>query len=91
MGVSGDIRINGHPLLPSSARHLTGYVQQVDVLPGTSTVWEFLMHHAELRLPRSFSKEGRSHWGGKGSYRHADNYLCGRLAGLSCTVVSRGL
>jgi hypothetical protein len=27
-----------------------------DVLPGTSTVWEYLMFHAELRLPRATTR-----------------------------------
>lgn len=34
-------------------RALVGYVPQDDVLPGTSTVWEFLSFHAALRLPRA--------------------------------------
>ena len=32
-------------------RAITGYVHQDDVLPATSTVWEFLSLHAALRLP----------------------------------------
>ena len=38
-------------------RHVMGhfavfrYVQQDDVLPGTSSVWEYLSFHARLRLP----------------------------------------
>jgi hypothetical protein len=32
-------------------RAAAGYVPQDDVLPGTSTVWEFLCFHAALRLP----------------------------------------
>ncbi len=32
-------------------RSASGYVHQDDVLPGTSTVWEFLSFHAALRLP----------------------------------------
>lgn len=32
-------------------RGASGYVHQDDVLPGTSTVWEFLAFHAALRLP----------------------------------------
>lgn len=32
-------------------RSAAGYVPQDDVLPGTSTVWEFLAFHAALRLP----------------------------------------
>ena len=29
---------------------MVGYVPQDDILPGTSTVWEFLSFHAALRL-----------------------------------------
>ena len=35
------------------------YVQQDDVLPGTSTVWEYLSFHARLRLPAGCSQERR--------------------------------
>jgi hypothetical protein len=31
-------------------RAVVGYVPQDDILPGTSTVWEFLSFHAALRL-----------------------------------------
>lgn len=34
-------------------RAAAGYVLQDDILPGTSTVWEFLCFHAALRLPDS--------------------------------------
>jgi hypothetical protein len=34
-----------------------GYVLQDDVLPGTSTVAEYLMFHARLRLPSRHSQE----------------------------------
>lgn len=37
-----------------------GYVPQDDVLPGTSTVWEYLSFHAELRLPDSASQGARA-------------------------------
>ena len=33
---------------------------QDDVLPGTSTVWEYLCFHAELRLPDSASQGARA-------------------------------
>ncbi len=39
-----------HNYVPQ-VRALVGYVPQDDVLPGTSTVWEFLSFHAALRLP----------------------------------------
>lgn len=37
--------------VPMQVRTLVGYVPQDDILPGTSTVWEFLSFHAALRLP----------------------------------------
>ena len=33
------------------------YVQQDDILPGTSTVWEYLRFHAKLRMG-AFSSQG---------------------------------
>ncbi len=33
---------------------------QDDVLPGTSTVWEYLTFHARLRLPESLSDGARA-------------------------------
>ena len=33
---------------------------QDDVLPGTSTVWEYLTFHARLRLPASLSDGARA-------------------------------
>lgn len=38
-------------LIRQQVRSAAGYVPQDDVLPGTSTVWEFLCFHAALRLP----------------------------------------
>ncbi|CAD7697824.1 unnamed protein product [Ostreobium quekettii] len=52
MGVTGDIRLSGHRLSAPKLRKACGYVLQDDVLPGTSTVWEYIMFHAQLRLPR---------------------------------------
>eukprot|EP00208_Stichococcus_sp_RCC1054_P008188 CAMPEP_0206149676 /NCGR_PEP_ID=MMETSP1473-20131121/37907_1 /ASSEMBLY_ACC=CAM_ASM_001109 /TAXON_ID=1461547 /ORGANISM="Stichococcus sp, Strain RCC1054" /LENGTH=1805 /DNA_ID=CAMNT_0053547157 /DNA_START=182 /DNA_END=5600 /DNA_ORIENTATION=- len=49
--VAGVICLNGHPVTPAQVRERVGYVYQDDVLPGTSTVWEFLSFHAALRLP----------------------------------------
>jgi ABC-type multidrug transport system ATPase subunit len=37
----------------SSIAAVSGYVTQADVLPGTLTVYEHLLFHAQLRLPRS--------------------------------------
>ncbi|KAF5834484.1 hypothetical protein DUNSADRAFT_8809 [Dunaliella salina] len=48
---SGEVRINGRLVDSRTLCHLVGYVQQEVVLPGTSTVWEYLTFHASLRLP----------------------------------------
>lgn len=50
MGVTGDIRLNGCQVSASKLRRASGYVLQEDVLPGTSTVREYIMFHARLRL-----------------------------------------
>ena len=49
--VSGDIRVNGNPVTPQIMTQIAGYAPQSDILPGTSTVWEYLLFHANLRLP----------------------------------------
>lgn len=51
MGVSGDIRINGVSTTARMIRRLSGYVLQDNVLPGTPTVFEHIMFHAQLRIP----------------------------------------
>ena len=47
----GTVRLDGEAVTAREVRHASGYVQQTDVLPGTSTVWEHLMFNAALRLP----------------------------------------
>lgn len=42
-GVSGRVSVNGAPLAATTMQRLCGYVLQDDVLPGTSTVQEYLM------------------------------------------------
>ena len=54
--VSGSIRVNGVEFKPSEMRHVSGYVPQDDVLPGTSTVYEHLLFHATLRMPSHTSE-----------------------------------
>jgi ABC-type multidrug transport system ATPase subunit len=54
--VSGDILVNGQPLLPNFPRR-TGYVQQQDLHLETTTVREALRFSAMLRQPKSVSKE----------------------------------
>ncbi|QDZ20587.1 pleiotropic drug resistance-like ABC transporter [Chloropicon primus] len=49
--VTGDIRVNGKPVTPATMTQIAGYAPQSDILPGTSTVWEYLLFHANLRLP----------------------------------------
>ena len=41
-GVSGSVSVNGQPLTAVTMQRLCGYVLQDDVLPGTSTVEEYL-------------------------------------------------
>ena len=41
-GVSGSVSLNGQPLTAVTMQRLCGYVLQDDVLPGTSTVEEYL-------------------------------------------------
>lgn len=53
--VSGDILVNGQPLLPNFPRR-TGYVQQQDLHLETTTVREALRFSAMLRQPRSVSR-----------------------------------
>ncbi|KAJ5133058.1 hypothetical protein N7448_007216 [Penicillium atrosanguineum] len=56
--VSGDILVNGQPLLPNFPRR-TGYVQQQDLHLDTTTVREALRFSAMLRQPRSVSKQDK--------------------------------
>jgi len=55
--VTGDIRVNGSPVAPETMARIAGYAPQSDILPGTSTVWEYLLFHANLRLPPSSPTE----------------------------------
>jgi len=55
--VQGDIRLNGARAAPDAVRRASGYVPQEDVLPGTATVWEHLLFHAVLRMPRARTLE----------------------------------
>ncbi|KAJ5626294.1 hypothetical protein N7510_002603 [Penicillium lagena] len=53
--VTGDILVNGQPLLPNFPRR-TGYVQQQDLHLDTTTVREALRFSAMLRQPKSVPK-----------------------------------
>jgi ATP-binding cassette subfamily G (WHITE) protein 2 len=57
--VQGLVLLNGAPASARERQLASGYVTQSDVLPGTSTVLEFLTFHAALRLPRSLSASQR--------------------------------
>ena len=57
--VSGQVLLDGEAASPRAVARVSGYVPQEDVLPGTSTVCEYLTFHAELRLPRSLSRAQR--------------------------------
>ena len=51
--VTGSVEVNGRVAAPRALRAASGYVLQDDVLPGTSTVLEYMAFHAALRLPHS--------------------------------------
>jgi ABC-type multidrug transport system ATPase subunit len=51
--VTGSIRLDGVVTTEATRRSICGYVLQEEVLPGTQTVWEYLLFHASLRLPSS--------------------------------------
>ncbi|GMH44385.1 hypothetical protein BSKO_12319 [Bryopsis sp. KO-2023] len=58
-GVSGNVWVNGNPI-PAGNRKLrttAGYVRQEDILPGTSTVFEYLLFNAVLRMPATISQQ----------------------------------
>ena len=53
--VTGEVFVDGQRVEPAVMRRLSGYVMQDDVLPGTSTVWEYMLFHANLRMPKHYS------------------------------------
>ncbi|KAJ5675362.1 hypothetical protein N7462_008259 [Penicillium macrosclerotiorum] len=59
--VSGDILVNGQPLMPNFPRR-TGYVQQQDLHLETTTVREALRFSAMLRQPKSVSKKEKNEY-----------------------------
>eukprot|EP00210_Caulerpa_lentillifera_P005025 g4799.t1 len=58
VGVDGLVHVNGVTLRAGDRymRKIAGYVQQDDVLPGTSTVFEYLLFNAALRMPREVTR-----------------------------------
>lgn len=64
IGVSGSVSVDGKRLPAGNRfmRRIAGYVRQDDILPGTSTVFEYLLFNAALRMSQSvtrFQKEER--------------------------------
>lgn len=57
-GLTGEVLINGVPL-PKNFKRISGYVVQKDIAVGTLTVRENLWFSANMRLPRSLSKEAK--------------------------------
>jgi hypothetical protein len=57
--VTGRVRLDGAGVTPALLRRVCGYVLQDEVLPGTQTVWEYLVFHASLRLPATTSPRRR--------------------------------
>lgn len=53
----GDILLNGHPKEPGTWRRVAAYVEQMDILHTTATVWETLLLSVHLRLPASVTYE----------------------------------
>lgn len=51
--VRGDLRVDGMAVTHREMRRISGYVYQDDVLPGTSTVWEYMLFHHSLRVKAS--------------------------------------
>lgn len=56
--ITGDMLVNGKPL-DASFQRKTGYVQQQDLHLATATVRESLRFSAELRQPKSVSRESK--------------------------------
>lgn len=58
VGVSGSVSVDGKTMSAGDRfmRRIAGYVQQDDVLPGTSTVFEYLLFNAALRMPRDVTR-----------------------------------
>ena len=55
--VQGEVRLNGWIASPKQLRAISGYVMQDDILPGTSTVWEYFMFNAMLRMPQELKRD----------------------------------
>jgi ATP-binding cassette subfamily G (WHITE) protein 2 (SNQ2) len=64
--VTGEFRVDGHPL-PSSFQRSTGFAEQMDIHEPTQTVREALRFSAKLRQPRHVSLEEK--------YRYCEEVL----------------
>jgi ABC-type multidrug transport system ATPase subunit len=51
--LTGDITLNGHPIVPELFKFMTAYVMQDDILEGALTTRESLVFAAKLRMPHS--------------------------------------
>lgn len=59
VAVNGSILLDGNPISGSALRKRIAYVMQMDVLTPTQTVRESLWFSANLRLPKSYSKQDK--------------------------------
>jgi ATP-binding cassette subfamily G (WHITE) protein 2 len=57
--MTGELRLNGQKYSMHDLKQNAGYVMQDDLLNGNLTVLETLQYTAELRLPRSMTREAR--------------------------------
>ena len=55
--VQGEVRLNGWIASPKQLRAISSFVMQENILPGTSTVWEYFMFNAMLRMPQQMKRE----------------------------------
>ncbi len=58
--MTGELRLNGQKYTMHDLKQHAGYVMQDDLLNGNLTVLETLRYTAELRLPRTMSREERN-------------------------------
>jgi ABC-type multidrug transport system ATPase subunit len=63
--VRGSLHVDGAPITNKEMRRISGYVYQDDILPGTSTVWEYMVFHHSLRVAsaRSQRQQNTDIWG----------------------------
>ena len=59
--MTGSIAVNGEECDGEKMRRISGFVHQEDVILDTMTVREALSFAAQLKLPRSMSREAKVH------------------------------